>query len=190
MTHCRHCSCNHQPHQKMSANALFTKWYGNSHSSFIHCKVGSNIFSFKPSKCFQVVFSCQVGHSKSELSPALLQSELDCFPKRFLLSLPDGDKADISASIYPDINIIAGALKLYFRDLPIPVITYDTYSKFIEAASKYCTVICTVLQLCFPSIALFTVKTDNKLEMGISQPYITLKWKFCLIVIVKGTSCK
>ncbi|KAM5204212.1 beta-chimaerin isoform 3-T3 [Hipposideros larvatus] len=46
----------------------------------------------------------------------------------------DGEKADISANIYPDINIIAGALKLYFRDLPIPVITYDTYSKFIEAA--------------------------------------------------------
>ncbi|KAB0345856.1 hypothetical protein FD755_012443 [Muntiacus reevesi] len=46
----------------------------------------------------------------------------------------DGEKADISASIYPDINIITGALKLYFRDLPIPVITYDTYSKFIEAA--------------------------------------------------------
>uniref|UniRef100_A0A670Y9M9 Chimaerin n=1 Tax=Pseudonaja textilis TaxID=8673 RepID=A0A670Y9M9_PSETE len=46
----------------------------------------------------------------------------------------DGDKADVSANIYPDINIIAGALKLYFRDLPIPVITYDTYSKFIEAA--------------------------------------------------------
>ncbi|XP_033020926.1 beta-chimaerin [Lacerta agilis] len=46
----------------------------------------------------------------------------------------DGDKADVSANIYPDINIIAGALKLYFRDLPIPVITYDTYSKFIDAA--------------------------------------------------------
>uniref|UniRef100_A0A8C9A3S4 Beta-chimaerin n=1 Tax=Prolemur simus TaxID=1328070 RepID=A0A8C9A3S4_PROSS len=46
----------------------------------------------------------------------------------------DGEKADISASIYPDINIITGALKLYFRDLPIPLITYDTYSKFIEAA--------------------------------------------------------
>nr|XP_042129286.1 beta-chimaerin isoform X4 [Peromyscus maniculatus bairdii] len=46
----------------------------------------------------------------------------------------DGEKADISANIYPDINIITGALKLYFRDLPIPVITYDTYSKFIEAA--------------------------------------------------------
>ncbi|XP_023962783.1 beta-chimaerin isoform X3 [Chrysemys picta bellii] len=46
----------------------------------------------------------------------------------------DGDKADISANLYPDINIIAGALKLYFRDLPIPVITYETYSKFMEAA--------------------------------------------------------
>ncbi|XP_059963842.1 beta-chimaerin isoform X2 [Mesoplodon densirostris] len=46
----------------------------------------------------------------------------------------DGEKADISANIYPDINIITGALKLYFRDLPIPVITYDTYSKFIEVA--------------------------------------------------------
>ncbi|XP_072365488.1 LOW QUALITY PROTEIN: beta-chimaerin [Scyliorhinus torazame] len=46
----------------------------------------------------------------------------------------DGDKADISAATYADINIIAGALKLYFRDLPIPVITYDSYQKFIEAA--------------------------------------------------------
>uniref|UniRef100_A0A8C5MMD0 Chimaerin n=1 Tax=Leptobrachium leishanense TaxID=445787 RepID=A0A8C5MMD0_9ANUR len=46
----------------------------------------------------------------------------------------DGDKADISSTAYPDINIIAGALKLYFRDLPIPVITYDSYSKFIDAA--------------------------------------------------------
>ncbi|XP_041104978.1 beta-chimaerin isoform X2 [Polyodon spathula] len=46
----------------------------------------------------------------------------------------DGDKADIGADTYADINIIAGALKLYFRDLPIPVITYDVYSKFIEGA--------------------------------------------------------
>ncbi|XP_065102101.1 beta-chimaerin isoform X2 [Paramisgurnus dabryanus] len=46
----------------------------------------------------------------------------------------DGEKADISANIYPDINIIAGALKLYLRDLPIPVITYNVYSKFILGA--------------------------------------------------------
>ncbi|MEQ2270611.1 Beta-chimaerin [Xenotaenia resolanae] len=46
----------------------------------------------------------------------------------------DGERADISASAYADINIIAGALKLYLRDLPIPVITFDLYSKFIQAA--------------------------------------------------------
>lgn len=48
----------------------------------------------------------------------------------------DGEKADISVNTYEDINIITGALKLYFRELPIPVITYDAYPRFIEAASK------------------------------------------------------
>ncbi|KAF3691828.1 Beta-chimaerin Beta-chimerin Rho GTPase-activating protein 3 [Channa argus] len=45
-----------------------------------------------------------------------------------------GEKVDIGANVYADINIIAGALKLYLRDLPIPVITFDLYSKFIQAA--------------------------------------------------------
>ncbi|KAI8497219.1 hypothetical protein Bbelb_251680 [Branchiostoma belcheri] len=48
----------------------------------------------------------------------------------------DMDKANISESTYKDINTIAGALKLYFRMLPIPLITFDVYPKFIEAA-KY-----------------------------------------------------
>lgn len=48
----------------------------------------------------------------------------------------DGEKADISVNTYEDINIITGALKLYFRELPIPVISYDAYPRFIEAASK------------------------------------------------------
>uniref|UniRef100_A0A8C2GMP2 Chimerin 1 n=1 Tax=Cyprinus carpio TaxID=7962 RepID=A0A8C2GMP2_CYPCA len=46
----------------------------------------------------------------------------------------DGERADISVNVYEDINVITGALKLYFRDLPIPVITYDAYPRFIEAA--------------------------------------------------------
>ncbi|KAJ3598432.1 hypothetical protein NHX12_001942 [Muraenolepis orangiensis] len=48
----------------------------------------------------------------------------------------DGEKADISADVYADINIIAGALKLYLRDLPIPLITFDLYSTFIQAAKN------------------------------------------------------
>ncbi|XP_014028779.2 N-chimaerin [Salmo salar] len=46
----------------------------------------------------------------------------------------DGEKTDISANAYEDINIITGALKLYLRDLPIPVISYDAYPRFIEVA--------------------------------------------------------
>ncbi|XP_070786603.1 N-chimaerin isoform X3 [Enoplosus armatus] len=46
----------------------------------------------------------------------------------------DGEKADISSNAYEDINIITGALKLYFRELPIPLITYDAHPRFIEAA--------------------------------------------------------
>ncbi|XP_062313903.1 N-chimaerin [Osmerus eperlanus] len=46
----------------------------------------------------------------------------------------EGEKTDISVNAYEDINIITGALKLYLRDLPIPVLTYDAYPRFIEAA--------------------------------------------------------
>ena len=52
------------------------------------------------------------------------------------LFLP-GDVGDIGPSKFEDINIIAGALKLYLRMLPLPVITFETYNKFIDAISKY-----------------------------------------------------
>lgn len=87
---------------------------------------------------------------------------IDCFS--------DGEKADISASIYPDINIIAGALKLYFRDLPIPVITYDTYSKFIEAASKCSELIFHLYQMFQCSDYEFKkIKTQDRLNYCLSR---------------------
>ncbi|TNN03001.1 hypothetical protein fugu_000030 [Takifugu bimaculatus] len=46
----------------------------------------------------------------------------------------DGEKTDISGKAYEDINIITGALKLYLRDLPVPIISYDAYPRFIDAA--------------------------------------------------------
>ncbi|XP_017278246.1 N-chimaerin isoform X2 [Kryptolebias marmoratus] len=46
----------------------------------------------------------------------------------------DGEKTDISARAYEDINIITSALKLYLRDLPVPVISFEAYPRFIEAA--------------------------------------------------------
>lgn len=35
-----------------------------------------------------------------------------------------------------DINVVTGLLKSYFRELRIPLMTYDYYEWFIEAASK------------------------------------------------------
>lgn len=66
-----------------------------------------------------------------ENSPSLLLVSL--IPPHILT---DGEKTDISGNAYEDINIITGALKLYLRDLPVPVISYDAYPRFIEAASK------------------------------------------------------
>ncbi|XP_046576767.1 LOW QUALITY PROTEIN: N-chimaerin-like [Haliotis rubra] len=48
----------------------------------------------------------------------------------------DGENADISVSRYDDINTVTSALKLFFRLLPIPLITFDVYKTVIEAAKK------------------------------------------------------
>lgn len=48
----------------------------------------------------------------------------------------DGENVDISSKAYEDINVIAGVLKLYFRLLPIPLITFDAYPQFLAAVKK------------------------------------------------------
>jgi len=46
----------------------------------------------------------------------------------------DGIVPDISEAAIDDINVICGLLKLYFRQLPIPIITFDLYDQFIQTA--------------------------------------------------------
>ncbi|CAG8478191.1 13821_t:CDS:10 [Ambispora leptoticha] len=41
---------------------------------------------------------------------------------------------DLSADEYSDINVVADALKLFFRSLPEPLMTYKLYDDFIQAA--------------------------------------------------------
>ncbi|XP_013395393.1 N-chimaerin [Lingula anatina] len=48
----------------------------------------------------------------------------------------DVENADISSKKYDDINTIGSVLKLYFRLLPIPLLTFETYPKFLEAVKK------------------------------------------------------
>ncbi|XP_065053861.1 N-chimaerin-like [Rhopilema esculentum] len=46
----------------------------------------------------------------------------------------DGSVPDLSEKSFSDIHVISGVLKLYFRSLPIPLITFETYGIFISAS--------------------------------------------------------
>lgn len=41
----------------------------------------------------------------------------------------------MSEEFGPDINVVSGALKLWFRELPEPLLTHELYQRFIDAAS-------------------------------------------------------
>lgn len=52
------------------------------------------------------------------------------------LLLTDGSHAKISKKDFPDINAISGALKLYLRQLPIPLVPFDIFGAFMDAVRK------------------------------------------------------
>lgn len=49
----------------------------------------------------------------------------------------DGEKADVSAQVYSNINVIAGVLKLYLRLLPVPLITFQSFPLFMESMREF-----------------------------------------------------
>ncbi|ELT91249.1 hypothetical protein CAPTEDRAFT_163990 [Capitella teleta] len=48
----------------------------------------------------------------------------------------DGELTDITEDKYEDLNTITSVLKLYFRLLPIPLITFDIYFKVIDLVRR------------------------------------------------------
>jgi hypothetical protein len=49
----------------------------------------------------------------------------------------DIDAVDVMSDEWSaDINVVSGALKLWFRELPEPLLTYGLYHGFIDAASE------------------------------------------------------
>ncbi|XP_039435095.1 beta-chimaerin [Culex pipiens pallens] len=48
----------------------------------------------------------------------------------------DGEKADMSALAYSNVNVISGVLKMYLRLLPVPLITSDCYPAFMQAMAN------------------------------------------------------
>ncbi len=55
---------------------------------------------------------------------------------KFLLIIAEGDKAELGINTYDNINVIASILKLYFRLLPIPLITFDAHPVLLKAVGK------------------------------------------------------
>lgn len=50
----------------------------------------------------------------------------------------DVDRVDLSSpDILSDINDVTGVLKLWFRELPDPLMTYELYNSFMEAARTF-----------------------------------------------------
>lgn len=56
---------------------------------------------------------------------------------KLISQIIDVDAVDILSDEWSaDINVVCGALKLWFRELPEPLLTYGLYNAFIEAARK------------------------------------------------------
>ncbi|XP_071800888.1 beta-chimaerin-like isoform X2 [Asterias amurensis] len=60
-----------------------------------------------------------------------MQDDMDLCRQRFD---KDGVAAKISTKDFPDINVISGALKMYLRQLPIPLVPFEMYDRFMMAA--------------------------------------------------------
>ncbi|XP_072934287.1 beta-chimaerin [Epargyreus clarus] len=63
----------------------------------------------------------------------------------------DGEAADLS--VYSNINVVAGTLKLYLRLLPVPLITYEVHPKLVSAIQMKTTAVqVTMLRECLDSL--------------------------------------
>lgn len=47
------------------------------------------------------------------------------------------EKLDLNDSKWEDIHVITGALKMFFRELPEPLFTFNHFNDFVNAISKY-----------------------------------------------------
>lgn len=62
-----------------------------------------------------------------------LQDDVDQVRQRFDMH---GSLATLNKKDFPDINAISGALKLYLRQLPIPLVPFDLFGAFMDAVQN------------------------------------------------------
>jgi hypothetical protein len=56
------------------------------------------------------------------------KGDIERLKKHFIHGRPNLDD-----EMWNDINVVAGALKLFFRELPNPLLTFELYDRFIQA---------------------------------------------------------
>ena len=74
---------------------------------------------------------------------------------------------DVDLSQYSDVNIITGVVKLYLRELPIPLITFDAYSE-IKRITGVCVCVCVCIRVCICVWVCFHVFVCEKLAIMLS----------------------
>lgn len=63
---------------------------------------------------------------------AVLSFTISCYSSPF-----SGGFIDFKKPMWNDTHLLTGTLKLYFRELPEPLIPFKLFDKFIDAMSKY-----------------------------------------------------
>lgn len=59
-----------------------------------------------------------------------------CKYNKFMVYFSDGEMADLGEQKYPNIHVVTGALKLYLRILPVPLITFKVHPLLLDATRK------------------------------------------------------
>ncbi|GCC46793.1 hypothetical protein chiPu_0030793 [Chiloscyllium punctatum] len=82
----------------------------------------------------------RVRNAAPDLRPARSQSLPRADPSSrcplpFAVS-PPTDKLNLDDAEWEDIHVVSGALKMFFRELPEPLIPYNTFDNFIAAVSE------------------------------------------------------
>lgn len=64
-------------------------------------------------------------------------SPCDFFPSLPVLSRVSEEKLNLDESEWEDIHVVTGALKLFFRELPEPLVPYGFFTDIVETVSEW-----------------------------------------------------
>ena len=93
------------------------------------------------------------------------------------------EKVVLGEAPFDDVHALTGSLKLYFRELPEPLIPYDFFSGFVTAISKFITFFKDGAYYCYCSYVLRISRYSDFLS-----PMLTNTGIFLRDLILSGVS--